>query len=150
MKQIKGPKRAASQFLTFALVGSIGFVVDGGILSALAAYLSFDVYLSRLVSFSSATIVTWALNRIFTFRRPNAGLERGRAREYASYLAIQILGALINLGIFSYLIWRHPPLKAAPIIPLAAGALVALFFNFLASRHFVFRLAHLEGNLERL
>lgn len=128
-----------SQIFRFGVVGTVGFAVDGGVLTFLSQCIGWDVYLSRGASFASATIVTWALNRIVTFRMASGSRRRGRAKEYASYFLIQSIGALINLAIFAGLLWRFPELKGLPLIPLAAGSAVALFFNFFAARRFVFQ-----------
>ena len=128
-----------SQFLRFGVVGGLGFVVDGAVLTLLAQVGGWGVYPARAVSFGSATLVTWALNRIITFRQPQKTRTLGRAKQYAGYFLIQTVGALINLGIFAGLIWLFPVLKQLPLLPLAAGASLALFFNFFAARRFVFR-----------
>lgn len=128
-----------SQIFRFGVVGTVGFAVDGGVLTLLSQLAGWDVYWARAVSFCSATVVTWALNRLVTFRVGGGKQTRGRAKEYAGYFLIQTVGALINLAIFAGLLWRFPELARLPIIPLAAGSAVALFFNFFAARHFVFQ-----------
>ena len=44
----------------------------------------------------------------------------------------------MNLGVFAALVAMFDGLRAWPILPLAAGAAVALLFNFVFSRAFVF------------
>ena len=51
---------------------------------------------------------------------------------------VQVTGALINLGVFAMLVTAFHQLRAWPVLPLGAGATVALLFNFAASRAFVF------------
>lgn len=128
-----------SQILRFGVVGTVGFAVDGGVLTLLTQLAHWDIYAARAASFSCACLVTWLLNRLVTFRSTSGRQPRGRAKEYAGYFVIQGIGALINLSIFTCLVWRYPQLTRLPMIPLAAGSLVALFFNFFAARRFVFR-----------
>jgi putative flippase GtrA len=116
-------------------VGGIGFCVDGGLLTVLMDA-GFDVLGARSVSFLSAVTCTWLLNRLWTFRLQ--GQPRVR-REYASYLAAQTIGALINLAVFFVLIEIHPFLRDRPLIPLAFGAAVSLAFNYAVSRKYVFK-----------
>jgi len=57
-----------TRFLRFALVGTIGFVVDASVLRLVVAIFAINLYAGRLVSFLAAATVTWLLNRTFTFR----------------------------------------------------------------------------------
>lgn len=132
-------KKLSQQVTSFAIIGAAGFVVDGGILTYLSVGIGANIYVSRLISFTLASLTTWLLNRKYTFRRSCdfPGISRGR--EYSRYVIIQTCGALINLGIFTWLVAANPALKAIPLIPLAVGAGIALVFNFVGARMWVFR-----------
>lgn len=123
--------------LAFFVVGAIGFAVDGGLLTLLGPGLGWNIYLSRLLSFACAVTVTWALNRTLVFG--TAGNVERRMGEYSRYFVVQCLGALLNLATFAVLIAKAPSLKPYPIIPLAAGSLLAMLFNYTGSRAWVFR-----------
>ena len=125
----------AQQFFRFLSVGAMGFVVDGVLLTALMQS-GWKILPARLVSFISAVTLTWLLNRLWTFRL-NKNVEV--RREYASYIATQIIGALINFSIFFALIEFHPSLKDIPLIPLAFGAVVSLVSNYIISKIYVFK-----------
>lgn len=119
--------------LRFTAVGLIGFIVDAGVLSFLVTAGGWHHYVARGVSFPLAVTVTWLANRTWVFRKT------GRVRrEYLGYFAVQITGALINLGTYVAVIETWPGLATTPVIPLAVGAALGLVFNFLASRRFVF------------
>lgn len=126
------------RLFVFGIVGGIGFVVDGGILSLLASVYGLDIYLSRAVSFLVAVFLTWLLNRTFVFDAA-ATCAGTRSREYARYLVVQVTGALLNLAMFVALIRLYPMLKSIPILPLAAGSAAAMVFNFAGSRYWVFQ-----------
>jgi len=118
----------------FGMVGGIGFLVDAAALSWLLREGN-TVIFSRGVSFGLAVSVTYLLNRSWTF----SSNRRARLhREYLAYLAIQVVGAGINLGVFFIYLKIWPSHVAYPVLPLAAGAIVAMMFNFLASRRLVF------------
>ena len=118
----------------FAAIGGIGFVVDGGILTVLNSIYGINLVYARLASFSVAVTVTWFLNRQLTFTATaNAGQEWGR------YAVVNSVGALLNMGVFFWLIYAFEPLAKWPIIPLAIAASIALVFNFLGSRRIAFR-----------
>jgi putative flippase GtrA len=122
-----------SQFLRFACVGAVGFAVDGGILTSLMR-MGWEPLPARLVSFSVAVVTTWLLNKAWTFASA-APRARGGGMRYAG---VQIIGALINLAIFTLLIAVSPASRQVPWVPLAMAALAALVFNYLATRHLVF------------
>lgn len=126
-----------TRFLGFSAVGVVGFVVDAAVLTVLSTGFGFNVYLARCVSFSTAVVVTWFLNRTYVFGEAVVS-ERGKFAEYGRYLGIQIVGAMINLAVFAALLVAYPRLEAVPIVPLAAGSLVALVFNFAGAGWLVF------------
>lgn len=125
------------QITLFVLIGGIGFVVDASILTTLSVSLSVNIYISRLISFSSATLVTWLLNRTYTFKQQVAPNAR-KLDEYRRYIVIQIGGGLINLLVFSILILIRPDWSSIPILPLAIGAVFGLIFNFTGTRFWVY------------
>ena len=124
------------QARNFALIGGIGFVVDGGILTMLNSIFGFDLLASRLASFSVAVTITWILNRRRTFAEQR---DTRAAREWGRYAIVNSVGALLNIGIFFWLVHRYSSLAEMPLVPLAIAASIALVFNFFASKHFAFR-----------
>jgi putative flippase GtrA len=119
----------------FVLIGGIGFVVDAGILTALTRVAGWEPWHARLLSFPAAVFVTWWLNRQFTFA--GRGLER-RSVEALFYLGIQVIGAAINLAVFGACLAHWPELRSVPAVPLAAGAVVGLAFNFGVSNYVLY------------
>ncbi len=124
----------------FAIVGGLGFLVDASVLTLLVNGLDQNHFSARAVSFTLAVTATWFFNRRWTFEP-----TRHRSKEYAGYITTQIIGAVINLSIYVLLIRLFPNLAKIPVIPLAAGALVALIFNFLSARRFVFDAVRGDG-----
>jgi putative flippase GtrA len=124
------------QFANFLVVGSIGFVADGGLLLALIHVAGLSPPFARLISFSVAVTVTWLLNRLLTFRRHAS--DR-RLAEWRRYVVVNGIGGLINLGIFMSLVGPVPGFGVEPLIAFAIASAVALLFNFLGSRCFAFR-----------
>jgi len=122
-----------SQFLSFCVVGTTGFLVDAGITILLTQMFSVEATLARLVAFLIAVSVTWALNRRFTFQ------VDASVSTWLPYLMSSTLGALINMGI--YLFWlRWAGHSARQILAgVAIGSIGALAFNFTISRYVIFR-----------
>ena len=131
------PLTPRTKLLYFIFVGGIGFLVDGGLLTLCSQYFSFDIYMSRLLSFSVATITTWGLNRTLVFKH-DADPSVRKIVEYGRYLFVQVGGGAANLLVFTLVLAIHPPLKAIPIIPLFFGSIFGLFINFAGSRYWVF------------
>ena len=120
------------QFLSFAVVGAIGFVVDVAVLDLVAPLLGW--YGARVLSFLAAATATWALNRRYTFRRSEASV----LREYFGYLVTMLGGAVVNYGAYVLVLhWVTGPW--APAAGVALGSCAGLVVNFLSARYLVFR-----------
>lgn len=119
----------------FAVTGGIGFLVDGAVLTALAAATSMGPLWPRLISFPVALLATWYLNRVWTFRRR----DQKPLGQSARYVLVQCCGAALNLAIYAAVIALGPPLLArVPILALAIASGVAMVVNYLGARRWVF------------
>lgn len=137
-KKILAFRTASMQKLIyFTFVGSVGFLVDASILTLMSQNYGLDIYLGRLISFSSATMTTWVLNSKFVFRL-EVDPDRRKSLEYVLYLLVQTAGSGVNLLIFTLLIMVAPSLKSQPIIPLTVGAIFGLAINFTGTRYWVY------------
>ena len=119
----------------FALIGAIGFLIDAGILTLLVTSFGEGVYSSRIISFSFAVTATWLLNKRFTFAQPNSP---NFGRKYVYYILVQVVGILINLGVYFFMILKFCALINFPVVALATGSAVAMLSNYSLSRRFVF------------
>lgn len=137
--------RIPISLLKFGLVGTVGFAIDGGLLSLLA-HLGVNIYLARAVSFPLAVVATWYLNRRLVFKAGAATAAKKR-QEYGRYFAVQLGGAALNLLVFSILIGAFAELKTVPIVPFAAGSAVGLIFNYLGARLLVFKTAGVANKI---
>jgi len=132
---------SASRLARFCITGGIGFLVDAAVLTWLVNGQGWHPYAARAISFALAVTATWQLNRHWVFER-TADIRA----EYLRYLSVQVVGAAINLGTYVIVIELAPRLAGIPSIPLAIGAGLALLFNFLASRSFVFESGNGQGH----
>lgn len=124
------------QFLRFCCVGVAGFVVDAGVLLTLVHSHLLNPVSGRFVSFTVAVIVTFELNRRWSFRESRKG---GVLRLFGGYLAVQGLGFLSNLGIYTLLYVVLPKPFNAPLLCLAVASMFAMAMNFVGARWMVFR-----------
>lgn len=122
------------QFAAFAAIGALGFVVDGGLMTALSQFGALSPMQARPFSFAVAVTVTWQLNRSLVFGQA----AKGSVGEWARYAGVNGLGALVNLAVFYAVMLAVPPLQAAPLIALALAAGAALVCNFAGTRRLVF------------
>lgn len=116
--------------LRFALVGSVGFAVDAGVLTLLVAA-GLAVMPARAASFCTAVVTTYLLNSRYTFRHPQA---RRSAAQLAAYWGIQLAGAGVNFGVFWWLLQRMPALQQHLWLPLAVASLAAMGLTYALSR----------------
>ncbi len=128
-------RRTLHEVLSFLVVGGAGFAIEAVILTGLTLYAQWSPWQARIPSFLTAVLVTWALNRRHTFA--NRGLP-SRSTEAFLYTAIQVGGALINLGIFGVCLMLLPALSQVPVIPLAIGAVGGFAFNYLLSSKWLY------------
>ena len=125
----------AQEFLRFGVVGTIGFLVDSGVLYGAIA-LGAGLYLGRAISYLAAASATWALNRAWTFRGRGSGPVH---QQWALFVAVNLVGFVLNYGTYALLVATVPVVAAHPILGVAAGSIAGMFANFFLSRAVVFR-----------
>lgn len=123
-------------FLKFAIIGTLGFVVDSLVLLFALHILGLDPYSGRVLSFLAAITFTWLGNRFFTFRDRR---QDNLFREWLTFFLTNSLGGVINYTTYSLLVTFVPFVKASPLWGVAAGCIVAMLFNYAASSRLVFR-----------
>src|SRR3984957_4792689 len=118
------------RFLRFAFVGTCGFLVNWGALYLALHFAHLDKYSGWFAAFLVAVTFTWWGNRTLTFRESAA--REGLAREWATFVVANSLGALANFAVYSGLVTFAAPPLGYPLVAIAAGTLVGLLFNFVA------------------
>jgi putative flippase GtrA len=136
MSRLLTPTRLAllAQFLRFGTVGFAGFLADTAVVYALRA--SVGLYVAGTLSYVISATVTWALNRIWTFRGTGSGPAH---RQWMLFLAANALGFVLNRGAYFTLITLSPLCVAYPVLAILGGVAAGMFLNFYLSRTLVFR-----------
>lgn len=124
------------QLLLFCIAGTLGFLVDAGVVSLLVNVSGWDPYLGRLVSFLCAVVATFAFNRRYTFA---ASERQSLSKQFARYLLAMTGGFVVNYGAYALLVWRVELVREWPVIGVAVGSVLGLVVNFISSRYWVFR-----------
>ena len=121
----------------FVLVGGIGLVIDTTVTTLFITLVGLTPAPAKIIGFLVAVVGTYVLNKRFTFA------DRGvRSAPFARYLAVQVIGSLINLGIFLFLLASFDSDTVIAIILCSATAsLCAAVFNYLVLRRVVFSAA---------
>ncbi|MCR9268729.1 MAG: GtrA family protein [Hyphomonadaceae bacterium] len=125
---------ALSQFGRFALVGTLGFVVDSGFTLTLI-HRGIDPFTARAFAIALAMMVTWRLNRALTFGASGTS----EAEEGFRYFTVAVIAAILNYAIYVGLLLAIPTLSPLIALVLAIGAVTLL--SFLGYRRLVFKAA---------
>lgn len=94
--RIASNSKELTRFLKFAVVGTIGAVVDFGILYLLHAVLGWHLALSNTISFSCAVISNFVWNRYWTY--PDSRSKPITA-QLGQFFVVNVAGWAINTGI---------------------------------------------------
>ena len=116
----------------FLAVGCLGLTADALVFSACSAAGAPDA-LARILSLSCATLLTWRLNRRFTFRSSG---RRAHA-EAARYVGVALCAVAFNLTVFLTIRSLAPVLPA--LAALFASAVFAAGFSFAGQSLVTFR-----------
>ena len=115
----------------FALAGFSGFLVDAGLTEALAG-LGISPYLGRVLAVAVAIVVTYTINRNYTWRERRAPVPGRRMR----YLAVSLVSISANNLTFAAALAALPGLR--PVIAVAAGTGVGMVMNYIGYSRLVF------------
>jgi putative flippase GtrA len=136
------PDRLAvlAEFLMFAVVGSIGVIVDTAVVYALRRPLG--LIAAGFASYAVSATVGWLLNRYWTFRGRGGGPAH---RQWALFLLANLSGFVLNRGVYVLLVTFVPLCAEQPVFATSAGAIAGMFSNFFLSRRLVFRNESVKG-----
>ncbi len=119
----------------FLAAGSAGFCTDVAIVWLLTRH-GINALAAQAFAFSCAVVVTWLINRRYTFRahaRPDV------FGEFIHYFGANIVGAIVTNGLYAVLVLNSAAFLARPELAVAVGAIAGLVFNFISMKWFVFR-----------
>ncbi len=84
-----------AQLIKFCVVGGSGVFVDFGITYALKEWARWNKYVANSCGFICAASSNYVLNRIWTFSSHDPHI----ARQYLIFIAIALIGLVINNGV---------------------------------------------------
>ena len=119
------------QLLKFAMVGVLNTTLGYAVIFACMYVLGIDAVVSNVIGYAFGLVVSYSLNRSFTFRS-----AADRRAEMVRFVAIFVLAYGANLGVLVLLIHRFGFHEGAA----QAAAGVAYFgLSFILSKYYVFR-----------
>lgn len=124
-----------TKLFKFAVIGSLGFIVDFTLFSALAYLAHWDLMLARCCAFIGAASVTWLGNRLYTFKaRP----QQQKLTQWRNFFSAACLSAIPNLLTFKLVIHLWGQLPFAAYFALVVGVVAGMISNYWLSDKWVF------------
>ncbi|HYP83633.1 GtrA family protein [Variovorax sp.] len=127
---MKGRVESIRQLLSYAAVGVVNTLVGYGIIFASMYLLHMGPVASNVLGYAVGVVVSYFLNRRFTFRS-----SRAARTEFLRFVSVVLLAWLANLAVLVFLI-RHMHVHEG-LAQVPAGV-VYLAISFLLSKFFVF------------
>lgn len=141
-------QKERTRFFRFALVGSLGAVIDFGVFNLLSTGLRVPAVIASIVSFLLAVCSNFVWNRVWTY--PDSR-SKTLQHQLIQFVIISVAGLLIRTPLFAYLekflITELSTIQVpAPLTPvvlghnlsLAAVILVVMLWNFFANRFWTY------------
>lgn len=126
-------RKLVERFIKWSVVGTIGAVVDYGILILLHEGFGVDVVISKVISFTMAVINNFILNRTWTFRGVR---HKDPAVQLTQFFIVSTGGFFITMAIFTFLV---KVVHIQYIISNAIAIIIVLIWNFFANLVWTFR-----------
>ena len=117
--------------IRFVMVGSAGLTTDMAVFHLMTAA-GLHPFVARFISLAVATVLTWRLNRHFTF----GASGRHQAEEGLRYALVTLMAQGVNYLTFAVLITG--PLADHKSLAILVGAGIAALFSFTGHSLFSF------------
>ncbi len=122
-------------FSQFAVVGFLGALVNLAVLTLLDEF-GMPLKISAAAAIFIAMVFNFFLNRRFTFSDAQPGHVW---KQLVAFIAACSLGAGVNYAVVLSMAWMWPLFGEHPQFAAVLGILAGLTFNYMASRHLVFK-----------
>ena len=131
-------RRELTRFIKFGIVGTIGAMVDFGVLNLGIQVFGLEKWLANTFSFSAAVLSNFTWNRLWTFPESR---DRAIGTQLVQFVIVNVVGYAINQAIFLsldyYLFSSWGTLGYNLAKAIAIG--VVLFWNFGANRVWTYK-----------
>jgi putative flippase GtrA len=142
-------KKERNRFLKFALVGSVGAVVDFGVADLLSVVFHVNLIVAGTISFVLAILSNFTWNRFWTY--PDSR-SKPVVRQLIQFFMINTMGLAIRLPILKFLgdyllrvftsyhlkLFTFTPKFLSENLTLAVAVIIVMFWNFFANRYWTY------------
>jgi putative flippase GtrA len=149
MTSILTNPKERSRFLRFAVVGTIGAVVDFGIANLLVHGFSTSLVLAGTISFICAILSNFIWNRFWTY--PDSR-SKPILRQMIEFTVVSVAGLVIRVPILYFIepvlekVFVHLPFQLpvfgpevlADNLTLAIAVVIVMFWNFFVNRYWTY------------
>lgn len=132
---MKWSGQARRWLLVFAVVATIGFLVDADIVFGLTGS-GVSPLVTQAIALAAAVTVNWLGNRSWTFRG-NVG-RFGLKQEWLRQVSANAVGWCVNSGVYGGLVLAVSFALRNLVWAVAAGSLAGFVFNYTAARRLAF------------
>ncbi len=122
------------QISFFLIIGASGFFVDALLTQILVSIANIDPYIARIPAILFAVMITYGLNKSFTFQAK----KQCHKKTFPMYVATTIAAQSFNYTLYVVLINNIDILRLYPFIAVAFGSIFAAAVTFLLSKYWVF------------
>ncbi len=133
------------ELVRFGIVGTLGFLIDIGILTVLVHEAGWSPYAARAVAMAVAVTCTWWLHRHWTF---TSGRRRSLLPQSLIYGTIQLVGLSVNYGVFSLLVLTGGLWRTFPALAATVGSLCTMGVSLCAVQGDRLRRAYRHGEID--
>ncbi len=131
-QHIPSALQSRGQFIQFALVGGLGYLVDQGVILALADGAGVTLELAKVASAESAIIVMFIINDNWTYADWGAESVPAIARRFLRSNLVRLGGIAVATVVLSILVrYGDLPLLVANTIGIGCGFVVNYTFETL-------------------
>jgi putative flippase GtrA len=118
--------------MKFCMVGSIGGVINLGLLYSLTEFLHIWYIMSAALAFTAAVVNNFVLNKRWTFQNTAPEVSK----QFVSFFIISIISLALNLSVL-YILTEYVGMwyMTAQVIAI----LVALSNNYMSNKKFTFK-----------
>ncbi len=127
-------KGLLGQFLKFAGVGGVAFLVDYGVLMLLSQMVGWNALLSSAISYVVSVVFNYYASMHFVFKRRD---DLSRRRELFLFVALSLVGLLINSVIMGVGTAALGNGALAVTCVKAVSTVVVALWNFWSRKHWL-------------
>jgi putative flippase GtrA len=137
-----------NRFFKFALVGTLGAVIDFGVMNLLSHFANMRLVYAGTISFTCAVISNFVWNRFWTYPESRS---RPLLNQLGMFFLVNLAGIAIRVPILHYLeppLFRffegifHTPLNSAEFyaknLTLAVAVGIVMLWNFFVNRYWTY------------